>query len=55
MAEFETKKTASEPFNPLAGDLDNIGDGEILRRAMQHFNADLSAEAKCAISEFSGM
>ena len=54
VAEFEAAKTDEYPFNPLAGDVENLGDKELLRLAMEHFNQDLSREARCMCIEFSG-
>ena len=44
--ELERHKTAEKPFSPLAGDLERIGETELLRRAMHELNEELPEEAR---------
>ena len=36
--EFEDNKTEVNPFNPFAGDVENLGETGLLRRALLQFN-----------------
>ena len=47
-------KTTAAPFNPLSGDIAQLGEAELLSRGTNHSQHMLAQVAVCACTEFSG-